>query len=363
MEDAAYARIEFALTEAGLRDALRRGIQTSREVVHYVEPNEFAWDDLFKLNPEIIESDDGYVRGVRLPIGRRHKLSIDHLKPDLYEVEFPFQAEDSLREFAFWYQPEVVEALQPPQAFNHYLTLEDALKHEEGVLADSAKERVRLEQQLEESLLEEWRAWVRDEGISSTRELIAASESFLADVEQVVARSDLTKKLNEFRRSLGHLISALNSFDRLASSDTDLDLLMANFAVCAEELQSVSYAAADEQARKAQLDGAVTWVADHGSSRLRKALSLGLLGTSMGAYRDERLALERPGWTWWDREKMPARNLVNPKEGDLDALIAARKADSAATLSYIQEVGTVVTSTFMSRAIYATVADINGEPF
>lgn len=40
------------------------------------------------------------------------------------------------------------------------------------------------------------------------------------------------------------------------------------------------------------------WIAAHGSERLRKCLSLGLADECQGLYREERLALEAPGYVW-----------------------------------------------------------------
>jgi hypothetical protein len=48
------------------------------------------------------------------------------------------------------------------------------------------------------------------------------------------------------------------------------------------------------------------WAAEHGSAHLRAALDLGL--DVDRTYRDERLALERPGWVW-ERQRGPAREL------------------------------------------------------
>jgi hypothetical protein len=64
------------------------------------------------------------------------------------------------------------------------------------------------------------------------------------------------------------------------------------------------------------------WVKKHGSSRLKKAMALGLLDKLMGVYRDERLAHERPGWAWLNQG---TKQVVNPPESALDLYAAMRE--------------------------------------
>lgn len=79
----------------------------------------------------------------------------------------------------------------------------------------------------------------------------------------------------------------------------------------------------EEAERRAGLARArALWVGEHGSSRLRKALELGLLSRSLGVYRDERLAFELPGWRWAKDESLGERvgEILNPTEKALDLL-------------------------------------------
>ena len=41
---------------------------------------------------------------------------------------------------------------------------------------------------------------------------------------------------------------------------------------------------------------AEAWIPANGSERLRLALALGEIDRTLAVYRDERLAVERPGW-------------------------------------------------------------------
>jgi hypothetical protein len=66
------------------------------------------------------------------------------------------------------------------------------------------------------------------------------------------------------------------------------------------------------------------WIEKHGSERLRKASALGLLAESVGVYRDERLAVELPGWVWQgERDKVSP--IFNPSEPALDLLAKVRE--------------------------------------
>ena len=69
---------------------------------------------------------------------------------------------------------------------------------------------------------------------------------------------------------------------------------------------------------------AARWTAAHGSDRLRRIAAEGMLGSSYATYRDERLALELPGWDWersHDGEGVEPRN---PPAQAFETLDAAR---------------------------------------
>ena len=81
---------------------------------------------------------------------------------------------------------------------------------------------------------------------------------------------------------------------------------------------------AENEARKRQAREMVeTWVREHGSERLRLIVEENLLDDSMAVYRDERLALELPGWEW-DTDGAN-KDIRNPSIEALRALAAARK--------------------------------------
>ncbi|MBM4370874.1 MAG: hypothetical protein FJ098_04425 [Deltaproteobacteria bacterium] len=73
-----------------------------------------------------------------------------------------------------------------------------------------------------------------------------------------------------------------------------------------------------EEAREKEMS---SWISEHGSSRLRRMNKEGI--ECENVYRDERLSLERPGWTWFDfgLSDLKPRNV--PEEA-LDLLDEAR---------------------------------------
>jgi hypothetical protein len=103
------------------------------------------------------------------------------------------------------------------------------------------------------------------------------------------------------------------------------------------------------------VEEAAEWIVENGSTRLRKALDLGALSQSMGAYRDERLRRDAPLWFWLpDGEVVPLRNPVNPTERALDLLARARKdVDPDARLRFhTKSKAVVVVGTLLDREIW-----------
>jgi hypothetical protein len=76
------------------------------------------------------------------------------------------------------------------------------------------------------------------------------------------------------------------------------------------------------------------WVQDHGSSRLRKAALAGLLHTCQAIYREERITLERPGWSFL--VDVQVKDIRNPSEVILDALLDARELWPTVDLVWLQ---------------------------
>lgn len=81
---------------------------------------------------------------------------------------------------------------------------------------------------------------------------------------------------------------------------------------------------AEEAARRAAEQTEIeAWIRYRGSDRLRMILDEDLLDDSMAVYRDERLAVELPGWSWNEGGK--GRYIRNPSLSSIQALRDARK--------------------------------------
>jgi hypothetical protein len=74
------------------------------------------------------------------------------------------------------------------------------------------------------------------------------------------------------------------------------------------------------------------WIEEHGSERLRRCLAEGIEHGAI--YRDERLALERPGWRWLEKVVGDTDEARNPPEEAFAVLDEARKIEPAAKLRY-----------------------------
>jgi hypothetical protein len=97
-------------------------------------------------------------------------------------------------------------------------------------------------------------------------------------------------------------------------------------AIEEQEAAAAAAAAAEKAAKRAE------WIRAHGSERLRKALELGLIESSLAVYREERLAHEYPGWVIDNKETEKESEIRNPSLAALAALEEARKISPDACL-------------------------------
>lgn len=72
------------------------------------------------------------------------------------------------------------------------------------------------------------------------------------------------------------------------------------------------------------------WIAQYGSQRLRSCVREGI--EYQRVYRDERLALERPGWAWYDAVPGESRPPRNPPANAFEMLERARALEPTARL-------------------------------
>lgn len=67
-----------------------------------------------------------------------------------------------------------------------------------------------------------------------------------------------------------------------------------------------------EEQRRRELDEAAEWIREHGSERLRLALDEGLLDKIRTPYLEERLAVEHPGWQFYNDLPGGIYDILNP---------------------------------------------------
>ncbi len=94
-----------------------------------------------------------------------------------------------------------------------------------------------------------------------------------------------------------------------------------------------------EAAKRAKIEAAeterATWIAAHGSTRLQRMLAEGIEHDRV--YRDERLALERPGWVYYQDTDGTTKTPRNVPESAFSVLDEARKIDPGAVLMFYAE--------------------------
>lgn len=108
-------------------------------------------------------------------------------------------------------------------------------------------------------------------------------------------------------------------------------------AIRAAEAEAIRRLEAEEQrkARAAEADrqaevGRNAWIAEHGSTRLKRLLAEGI--ELENTYLDERIALERPGWAYQYDRRGEANEARNARQTGLDLLDEARKTAPQAKL-------------------------------
>jgi hypothetical protein len=147
----------------------------------------------------------------------------------------------------------------------------------------------------------------------------------------------------------------------VAADERVHELLHRVAVVHAEQLKRAN----DEANNLRALEEARDWAARHGSSRLKKAAVAGVIGESLGIYRDERLRAERPGWMWVAGEEAKGfKPAINPSEEALETLLRAREQidHEAQLLFQPREKAAIVVATFLGRRIWqeAEGVDENG---
>jgi hypothetical protein len=339
------------LSKSGVLDAVKHGWTVSADstVEMIVSYRDEVWEPLFTLFPDPLPSEEGTVDAVELHVGRIRSTGIEPSEP--YDLD----GETQLFEYKIpvWPKPSLEVEFGAPRNLNRCAGIKEVLAVEAALVEEFRHELDQAESDLFD-LQKEWREWVASEGVDSAAVILDWADGLRERAKTVnSARAAIAAG-----RSKSAIAGARDAAIRPSPDDDDLAHLMDTLCTEFEQLYETIETIEGAERRHIELSEAEGWVRAVGSPRLRKALQTGNLGNAMGAYRDERLAHDRPGWKWWDAKEVPVKTIVNPSESDLDELIVIQKLDPDAKLAFSPDLGSVITSTFLGRRIFKSM-----EPF
>jgi hypothetical protein len=356
-------RLVLAFSDEGARSALRRGDVPTRRRTCWVTPEDDHWGALCELIPSITDGTDQ-----ELVVGAPASLRLINASAG----QLASAGGASLaKPIDTWPAPRlVVERATEPARLDEWprslAEVVQVVRAFEGDIRDMIGAQT-------PPLIDATTEWLAsaDARIAGWQEQLEAwrALAILSDPERGLA----TRQLDDLARELGRLRGALRSHpledhvvdDRGAVRPTyfllDQRIVAADDRVH-ELLQTIATIHGTELARTAAeannvraLEEARDWAARHGSSRLRKAAVAGVIGESLGIYRDERLRAERPGWMWVAGDEAKAlRPAINPSDEALETLLRARDQvdPDARLLFHPKEKAVVVLATFLGRGIW-----------
>jgi hypothetical protein len=330
--------LRFVLSSEGQRDALRQGTLAEREEVIGLDPQHAEWERALALKPEIAEDGTATlgIKGIWAVVIRNGEPDFEYLTGD-QEYNACFQ---------LWHKPyaQLVETgeLEPLDVFpdvDGLLAIEEENQRERDAALTAAEEQVAAE------LLPQWEEWILLNLVPMCTDKL---ESWRNDpaLAYYIEQNTFMEEDGEEPPELTALASAMQSVD---TDHAELDTL---FCDAGRRMAELLKQYKEHAAKEKDMEEAATWIREHGTPRLRKALDLNLLSSSMAVYRDERLAEERPGWGW--AGEMSQKGIINPPEWALDVLAEAREQFKWAGLAYEDSSahrGAVVTSRFLGRPI------------
>jgi hypothetical protein len=321
-DQAPYARIVCNLSPAGVRDAVRKGKWTGETATHFLQPNNELWERFFELEPDLEYETDEYgdvvAAGAVLVIGRPIEIIVENSDQSIVEISaFDF--------VQTWRKPFKEMRLGDPSVARKF----DTYLSESELLEEETKLRTLALTESDESfrmLIGYWRQWIGEFGVKYVEEAITTGEKIDVKIVTYSQRKELSNALESLK-------TVFEEFQNVPNDDSHRAALMDCLSSTGVTIGEIAPAAALSESKAKEIAEAGYWIAEYGSSRMKKAAELGLLQKSMGAYRDERLNLERPGWSWIDRGDN-LKDVVNPSEADLDALAAARQIDTSSQLRF-----------------------------
>jgi hypothetical protein len=343
-------------SKRGIIDAARRGVSVTRINTVSVEPESDDWNVFFRLDPGSLQAieenggnfnfdSDSITSEISLTVGRPIHVMIDNKRPVPREIFLEVWRRPSLK-VIFDYDADPVE-------LDEFMSTTELLEFERARQDTAFGEHSRMGGTFH-SVLENWRTWMTDEGLTLGQTMAKEVQNDLKEVA-IIGHDD-----QEIRLALDQLELTLQVFEVNSENvgDNDLDALTRAIVHMDNVRSVVAPKLGERRRRRAEIDDASAWIPTFGSSRLRKALDARMLEASLGIYRDERLAVERPGW-FWTTSSDEIKGIVNPSEESFDALLLVKLFDPAARLQFhtIEKVP-VITSFFMGKRIYVPVLNL-----
>ena len=327
--------LKASVSRRGQQDALRQGVRPTDRIMYTVDPKHPRWQRVVALDPEIIGSYIG------VPLNRSWEIGV---------VNGTYNTETLTSEPAFgwavWRYPDAEIKWGEPQPLDEWPSIDRLIEMEEKHRAAAERALTEVQHELDEDLRPSWREWMS----AFVDECRKRHDEWTA----LEASSGATKSGSQ--QTLAEFWNGLEAFDPdtrdAADRATELYCL---FFKADQEMETLSRAIEAAKRREELVAEATAWAQEHGSRRLQKALSADLIHSSLGIYRDERLAREHPGWLWLD-EGMAAdlENIHNPSELALDSLLATREWDPRAELKWLNTRAggvPIVVASFLDRRI------------
>ena len=359
-------RVLAAFTDRAVRAALRSGYRPTRQWSFWLSLSDSAWASAVELVPAIADNDDQV-----LVVNPVVTVSLMHAEPSNRMLGWSAKV-------PYWPHPRLsVERTAEPEPLDVWPDDHEGLL--EFARAAEKETRQRVIDRLDDLNAATERWWAdADDRLERLATVLKEWESDSYVFEDFLETGTAYAELVALRQAMVQFVAASSgaSHDAVADDVPDLvhtpvaavdlavrgpdrDLHFAIDAVVPKVKEGLE-AGAEARRRRSQVDEAAEWVAEHGSARLKKAVEANVLEHSLGAYRDERLALERPGWMWVAQvdSKAMEKVAVNPSEEALTALLEARKADSHAYLAFHEgERVQVLVCSFMYRRIWRPIDD------
>lgn len=342
-------RVVAAFDDAAARAALHRGERPVRELSFWLTPDSPHWSDAVDLLPEVPDDTDHV-----LVVQPEFTAPLAHAEPT--ERRW-WNAAGGGKPVPYWPHPRiVVERASDPRPLDVWPEDTAALLELAGKAEDVIDTYVDFSYKKLEEATRQWAEGLAGR-VARWEDLVETWKSDPTIFDDFLESGSAYDELPQLESALRALRHHVDRNDQLRPADpkaprprpiTELHVL--NPALAAAD--DAVHAALDvtvarvldglreqrkQNERRAVQDEAAKWVAEHGSDRLKMAVEAGILDQAMGAFRDERLRAEHPGWMWVDRDDTSEldNKAMNPSEDAIRLLLDARQTvNDKAYLAY-----------------------------